>query len=164
MASINSVRGGNQTAQNRPSRLQKHRHSRRGAAVVEMAFVLPIFLLVVFGIVEFGRAFMVEHLLANATRMGARQSIVDGSTNSNVEQAVKDFCVSSLGVTSDQVSVTFALAAGSGDAVTGNEVSTATTGNLCTVSTSVSFSNVSYLPGSYLGGRQLTGSCTMDHE
>lgn len=50
----------------------RHHHTRRGAAAVEMALVLPLFLLVIFGIVEIGRAFMVEHLLANAARVGAR--------------------------------------------------------------------------------------------
>ena len=40
---------------------------RRGAAVVEMAMVLPIFMMVVFGIVEFGRAMMVGQMVTRAS-------------------------------------------------------------------------------------------------
>lgn len=47
-----------------------HRSSRAGAAAVEMAVVLPLFLLVVFGIVEFGRGMLVRELLANTARLG----------------------------------------------------------------------------------------------
>ena len=35
------------------------RKNRRGAAVVEFAMVVPVFVLLVFGMIEFGRAVMV---------------------------------------------------------------------------------------------------------
>ena len=48
--------------------LMNRRHDRRGAALVEMALVLPIFFGVVLGIVEFGRAMMVSQMVTNAAR------------------------------------------------------------------------------------------------
>jgi Flp pilus assembly protein TadG len=48
---------------------------RRGAATVETALVLPIVLLFLFGIFEYGRYFMTMQLLNNAAREGARYAI-----------------------------------------------------------------------------------------
>lgn len=50
----------------------------RGNAVVEMALVLPILLLLVFGITEFGRAWMTMNILQTASREGARLAVVTG--------------------------------------------------------------------------------------
>lgn len=50
----------------------------RGHAVVEMALVLPILLLLVFGITEFGRAWMTVNVLQTASREGARLAVVTG--------------------------------------------------------------------------------------
>src|SRR2546423_4106633 len=47
----------------------------RGAATVEMALVLPIVLIFMFGIFEYGRYFMTLQLLNNAAREGARYAI-----------------------------------------------------------------------------------------
>lgn len=44
----------------------------RGAAAVEFALVLPILLLLVIGILEFGRAYHVQTTLSNAARDGVR--------------------------------------------------------------------------------------------
>lgn len=44
----------------------------RGAAAVEFALVLPILLLLVLGILEFGRAYHVQTTLSNAARDGVR--------------------------------------------------------------------------------------------
>ena len=48
----------------------------KGTTVVEFALVLPIFLLLVFGIFDFGRYFFVEHTLQYATREGMRLALV----------------------------------------------------------------------------------------
>lgn len=44
----------------------------RGAAAVEMALVLPLLLLLVFGIIDFGRIFTAEIQLSQAAREGVR--------------------------------------------------------------------------------------------
>jgi hypothetical protein len=46
--------------------------SRRGAALVEAAFALPILLILIVGIVEFGRFIHTKVTLDNAVREGAR--------------------------------------------------------------------------------------------
>jgi Flp pilus assembly protein TadG len=51
---------------------------RRGNAVIEFALILPLLLAVVFGITEFGRAWMTVNTLATATREGARLAVVTG--------------------------------------------------------------------------------------
>ena len=44
----------------------------RGAALVEFAFVLPILLLLILGIINFGRAYGAKQELIHATREGVR--------------------------------------------------------------------------------------------
>ena len=55
---------------------QRSKKSRRGAAYVEFAFVLPFLLVFVLGIVEFGRGFNIYHNIVNACREGARQAVM----------------------------------------------------------------------------------------
>jgi Flp pilus assembly protein TadG len=58
--------------------------SRKGVTAVEMALVLPIFVFIVFAIVDFGRFFFVQHTLQYATREGTRLALVGGTiTNSS---------------------------------------------------------------------------------
>jgi Flp pilus assembly protein TadG len=49
----------------------------RGAAAVEMALVLPLLILLLGGIIDFGRAFMTEVILTNAAREGSRMALID---------------------------------------------------------------------------------------
>lgn len=51
----------------------------KGQTLVETAFVLPIILLVLMGIVEFGRIFNTYLVLTNASREGARVAAVGGA-------------------------------------------------------------------------------------
>jgi Flp pilus assembly protein TadG len=54
----------------------------RGAVAVEMAIILPLLLLILIGIMEFGRAYNVQVSLTQAAREGARYAAVhyqDGS-------------------------------------------------------------------------------------
>ena len=67
----------------------QRRKSERGAALVEAALVIPILLLLVLGVVDFG--FMVNRgtLINNAAREGAREAIF-GSSETEIEARVRD--------------------------------------------------------------------------
>ncbi|RZU66668.1 TadE-like protein [Microterricola gilva] len=55
------------------------RRDERGAAAIEFALILPILLVLVLGIVEFGRAYNVQISLSNAAREGARSMAIHNS-------------------------------------------------------------------------------------
>jgi Flp pilus assembly protein TadG len=44
----------------------------RGGIAVEFAIIIPILLLLIFGIVDFGHAWYMDHMMSNASREGAR--------------------------------------------------------------------------------------------
>src|ERR1043165_1832558 len=67
------------------------RTQRRGVAVVEFAIVAPVFFLMVIGFIEFGRALMVQQVLINASRVGARQASTTGATTTAVQTAVQSY-------------------------------------------------------------------------
>jgi len=50
---------------------------RRGAAMVETAAVLSLFLLLLFGVMEYCRLIFMRQLIENATREGARFAVVN---------------------------------------------------------------------------------------
>jgi Flp pilus assembly protein TadG len=59
-------------------------HAEHGAIAVEFAIILPVLLLLVFGIVDFGHGWYMRHVLENSCREGARyatryQTKTDGS-------------------------------------------------------------------------------------
>ena len=56
------------------------RRNRQGASAVEFALVAPVFVVMVFGLIEFGRAIMVQQVMTNAAREGARLAILDSPT------------------------------------------------------------------------------------
>lgn len=62
----------------------RHRiKDQRGQALVEFAIVLPIMLLVLFGMVEFGRIFYTQLAVNNAAREGARWAAVHAFTTAD---------------------------------------------------------------------------------
>jgi len=62
-------------------RLRRRRNERRrGAAVVEMAFVAIILFVFMFAIFEYGRYMMVRQVVENAARAGARQAVVTATS------------------------------------------------------------------------------------
>ncbi|MER3419286.1 MAG: pilus assembly protein TadE [Chloroflexota bacterium] len=71
-----------------------------GVALVELAMVLPLLLVLVFGIIDFGRAFQTWITLTNAAREGARLGTV-----SQDAQAVRQRCESTAGVSGVSCSV-----------------------------------------------------------
>ena len=51
----------------------------RGAAAVEFALVMPLLLLLVFGIIDFGRAYNMQIMLTQAAREGVRVAALGGT-------------------------------------------------------------------------------------
>src|SRR5450631_1966692 len=60
---------------------RKRGANERGAEAVEFALVVPVFLILVFGIIDFG--YMINHdtLINNASREGAREGALNPTTN-----------------------------------------------------------------------------------
>ena len=58
-------------------RLRSRRQPGRGQTLVEFALIIPLFVLLLFGIVDFGRAVLAYNSISNAAREGARTAIVN---------------------------------------------------------------------------------------
>jgi Flp pilus assembly protein TadG len=127
------------------------RKRRRGAAAVEFAIVLPVFVILVFGMIEYGRMVMVQQVITNASREGARRAVLDGATTSSVQSAVTTYLTNA--------------AINGGSTEVSPEPSAAASGDPVTVTVSIPFSAVSWLPTPmYLGGKTLSASTTMRRE
>jgi Flp pilus assembly protein TadG len=58
---------------------------------MEMAFTLPLLLLISVGIIDFGRAFQTWQILTNAAREGARVAVLPGMSDSMVTARVQEY-------------------------------------------------------------------------
>lgn len=65
----------------------KNSHKNRGQALVEMALVIPILILLVFGMMDFGRVFNAYLVTTQASREGARSAVLN-KTDSEILDAV----------------------------------------------------------------------------
>ena len=59
----------------------------RGAALVEFALALPLLLVVIAGIVDFGFTFQRYEIITNAAREGARMASLPGYDQTSVDQS-----------------------------------------------------------------------------
>lgn len=136
----------------KPCRL--FRRYRRAAAAVEFAVVAPLFFLLVLGMIEYGRMVMVQQVITNASREGARMAVLDGSDTDEVMVVVNDYLASgSINATSATVTVS------------PDPPSNAEFGDPVTVAVSIPFTEVSWLPSPmYLGGKTLTATTVMRRE
>ncbi len=123
--------------------------SRRGAAIVEFAFCVPVFLTLVVGMVELSRAIVVLQVLTNASREGARIASYDTTTTTGpITSAVNNY-LSSEGIS------------GATTVVSPSPASLAD-GQSISVTVSISYDSVSWLPSSfYLGGQTLQATTSM---
>lgn len=60
----------------------------RGAAAVEFALVLPILVLILFGVIEFGGAYHAQLMVTGAAREAAREMAVGGDAAAATGRAV----------------------------------------------------------------------------
>ena len=96
------------------------RGSHRGAALVELALIVPILLLLAFGMIEFGRAFFISHVLATAAREGARRAVVTRNLAANQAQVTGLICneIASAIATCNDVQIQITPGVRRGDPVT----------------------------------------------
>jgi Flp pilus assembly protein TadG len=89
-------------------KLRALRAETKGQALLEFALILPILLMLVLGIIEFGRVWSINERVSDATREGARQAVIADPTIT--EQQVHDFVMFRLaqaGVDTTVATVTF---------------------------------------------------------
>lgn len=137
----------------RRTRTTPRQQARFGAVTVEFALVLPIFFLVITGIIEFGRAFMVSQLIMNAAREGVRMASFEDATPTQVESFVDGMLVQSLGVTPTEVSVNCSVQLP--DGTTSTNLADGGIGSTMFVEVSVPFSSVSLMNARWLGTSNL---------
>lgn len=119
---------------------------------MEFAVVAPLFFLLILGMVEFGRMMMVQQVLTNASREGARIAVLDNTTTADVMTAVEDYL--SNGTIS-----------GATITISPNPPNSAGYGEPVTVTVSVPFDQVSWLPSPmFLGGNTLEATTVMRRE
>jgi Flp pilus assembly protein TadG len=111
-----------------------------------------VFIMLVFGMIEYGRMVMVQQLLTNASREGARMGVLDGATTASVQTSVTTY-------------LSNASVSGATVTVNPNPPSSAGYGAPVTVTVSIPFSQVSWIPTPmFLSGKTLTASSVMRRE
>jgi Flp pilus assembly protein TadG len=107
--------------------------------------------------VEFGRAVMVQQVLVNASREGARHAVLDGSTLTEIESRIDGYLAPSM---INGATIAYEV---NGAIVTDPGI--AQFGDAVTVRISVPFDSVSWLPvPKYIGGTTLSASSIMRRE
>lgn len=124
---------------------------RQGIAAVEFAMVLPVIVLVLFGVLELACMIHVQGALLNASREGARHAVTRRATGGSVTEV----CQQSL----QHAAVKRATVSINPDPAT------APPGTLINVRTSADYLANSWLPGSgFFRGTQLTSEVAMRKE
>jgi Flp pilus assembly protein TadG len=77
---------------------RQFRHNEKGAELIEMAFVILLFVVLMVGVFEFGRAYNIYQNITNAAREGARFAVapqrggtINYPNNSEVRSAINNY-------------------------------------------------------------------------
>jgi len=134
------------------SRNKQTRNTRRGAAAVETAAILPVLILFIFGGIEFGRFFMCVHGIKTACREACRASLVTGATADNAKLIIQERLA---GFDIDDYTVT----------VDPDPISNACQWDPVTITISTTYADVAWLPTPlFLTDVPMNFSCTLPRE
>jgi hypothetical protein len=120
---------------------------RKGAVVVEFAWVAPLFVLIFLGTLEMGRGLNVKHSLQEAARAGCRIAVLQGSTNDDIDALAEG---SLLAADIDNYTIS----------VSPTNFQDAEEGDAISVTIITPFSEVGWFASFFLD-RDISGSCTM---
>ena len=90
--------------------MRRVRDRGRGQAMVEFALIVPIFILLLVGLFDLGRAVFVYNAVNNAAREAGRLAIVDQYEDHVLDEAVAASV--GVGVDRDEISITYELPGG----------------------------------------------------
>lgn len=129
--------------------------ARPGVAMVELASILPVLSLLAFATIEASRMCMVAQIMANAARDGCRVAVVASSANSDVTTRV-NAALEAAGFSPSAIAAVTTT-------ISPSDVTTATSGSSITVTLSVPFGGVNWLPAPffYSATTQVTGGAVM---
>ncbi len=85
------------------SRVSRHQRCERGQGLVEFALVLPVLVLVLIAVLDFGRALYAYSVVANCAREGARFGIISPSDTAGIIATVHN---AAIGLDVSQLAVT----------------------------------------------------------
>lgn len=141
---------------------QKHNKShqdRQGAAAVEMAVVLPVFMMLTFGMLELGSAIHHAHIMTTAVREGARLAAMDFSAAVPVGSTANEKVISDMrnfldagGIPGDETTITITHVGG---ALDGQDFDLEDENNdlkTFRISASVPYEQISVSPLNYFAG------------
>src|SRR6266404_306667 len=75
-----------------------------GAVAVEFALISPVMFLLVMGIFELARVYMVSELITEAARKGCRAAIIEGTSATQIKSAATS-CLTVVGITAETVNI-----------------------------------------------------------
>lgn len=147
---------------------------RKGTTLVETAFVLPVFMFFVLGLVEVGNAMMVQNVLRSATRSGARLGATDGKNTSAVTAHVKQIVGGAIDAQHATVSVKNASVYDSGstppetsaqlEALPALELTDAEPRQLFMVRAKIAYNDVALVPMPFMQSVVLEAQSFIRHE
>jgi Flp pilus assembly protein TadG len=142
-----------------------HAAEDSGQALVELALALPLLLLILVGIFEFGRAYSIKQSIVNAAREGARTAVVQTTVDSAAILTVINTYLSSNNIAPDSVNIEVTASDG-----TSKSLGSATAGDAVSVTVSDRYDFILLGPivalvgGSSRSGLDLASRATMRKE
>lgn len=153
---------------------RKNFPQRRGTTTVETAVVLPVFLLLIFAIFEFGHAQLINNLLSSACRNAARVGAVEGTSTAQVEERVEQTLGTVVPLASVEIFVKDASSFDGGGSTPDNgaaledlpdvELGDTEPRTLFVVRAKVAYNDVAIVPMPFLENVMLDAQAFMRHE
>ncbi|MDB4786468.1 MAG: pilus assembly protein [Planctomycetaceae bacterium] len=131
--------------------------ARRGATLVEFAFVAPLLFTLIFSIIEFSRILMVQNAVTDGARDAAREASLATSRNASTVESNLRTRISQSVPTGTEMTVSVVPA----------DLSQAKSGDEVSVRVSLTYSDVSWVPASLFnisGNSQLRAESRMERE
>ncbi len=152
---------------------RRTRSNRDGATTVEVALTLPIFGMLMAGLMEFSHYYMVVHTLNAAAREGALLGSYQGTTNTQVSTKVNGIVAAAFNTSKSTTSVkdakVFDTAGVNPSTVNYNtlpslDLTQCKTADSFLVQVTVPYDNVALLPPYWIKGATVTGRAVTRHE